>query len=69
MASPDDPEKKPPYVQLRKGRWYWEPPLRLRKSHNLETKALGADQANAWTYGRKLNKEHAGLDPAASTAG
>ncbi len=65
--APDD--QKPPYVQLRKGRWYWEPPLRLRRSHGLETVPLGADQGPAWAYARKLNKDRADLDPGAAVPG
>lgn len=61
MDSPDG--TKPLYTQLRKGRWYWEPPLRLRRSHGLEVRALGADQAAAWAHARKLNRDLAGLDP------
>jgi len=30
----------------------------LRKSHNLKTVALGADQANAWGYARTLNRDN-----------
>ena len=69
MASADAPDDKPRYTQLRSGRWYWEPPLRLRRSHQLEVRALGADVANAWAYARKLNKELAGLDPDAAAPG
>jgi len=69
LAFPDDPDQKPLYTQRRKGRWFWEPPLRLRRSHGLETKALGADQSAAWVYARKLNKELAGLDPGAAAPG
>lgn len=69
MASADTPDGKPLYVCLRKGRWFWEPPLRLRRSHDLRTRPLGADQANAWAYARKLNKELAGLDPDAPVPG
>jgi integrase len=61
LDSPDG--TKPRYTQLRKGRWYWEPPLRLRRSHGLVVQALGADQAAAWAYARKLNRDLAGLDP------
>lgn len=61
MDSPDG--KKPLYTQCRKGRWYWEPPLRLRRSHGLTVHGLGSDQSAAWTHARKLNKELAGLDP------
>jgi hypothetical protein len=46
-----------------KRRWYWDPPDRLRKSHNLKTISLGADQASAWAYARTLNRDHLGLGP------
>ena len=41
-------ERKPPYTQLRIGRWYWEPPLRARRRHGLKVQALGAERADAW---------------------
>jgi site-specific recombinase XerD len=66
---PADPNEKPVYTQLRKGRWYWEPPLRLRRANGLVVKPLGADQVTAWAYARKLNKELAGLDPDAPQPG
>lgn len=69
MASPADSDGKPLYTQLRKGRWYWEPPLRLRRSHGLEVTALGADQTAAWAYARKLNRALVGRDPAAPVPG
>lgn len=70
MVSPaDPPDTKPRYTQHRRGRWYWEPPLRLRRSHGLQVHALGADQVAAWAYARKLNKELAGLDPDAAAPG
>lgn len=57
--TPDDPTKRPPYTYLRRGRWFWEPPPRLRgPSH--KTCALGADQAIAWTMARGLNRQLAG---------
>jgi len=65
LASAD----KPQYTQLRKGRWYWEPPLRLRKANGLTVKALGSDQAGACAYARKLNAELDGLDPGAAVPG
>jgi integrase len=65
LASAD----KPKYTQLRKGRWYWEPPLRLRKANGLNVKALGSDQAEAWAYASKLNAELDGLDPGAAVPG
>ena len=67
--TPADPNEKPAYTQLRKGRWYWEPPLRLRRANRLSVKALGADQVSAWEYARRLNKELAGLDPDAPQPG
>jgi integrase len=69
LASPDSPDGKPLYTQQRKGRWYWEPPLRLRRSHGLEVKSLGADQAAAWAYARTLNRDLAGLKPGAGVPG
>jgi len=48
---------KPLYVQLRRGRWFWEPPRRIRLTHGLKVKALGADQAQAWNLARRLNAE------------
>lgn len=57
--TPDDPTKRPPYTYLRRGRWFWEPPPRLRgPSH--KTVALGADQAIAWQVARQLNQQLAG---------
>ncbi len=67
--TPADPNEKPAYTQLRKGRWYWEPPLRLRRSNGLSVKPLGADQFSAWEYARRLNKELAGLDQDAPQPG
>jgi hypothetical protein len=69
LASADPPDERPRYVQLRKARWYWEPPLRLRRSNGLQVKPLGSDQAAAWAYARKLNAELAGLDPGAAEPG
>jgi hypothetical protein len=66
---PADPTEKPRYTQLRKGRWYWEPPLRLRRANGLAVKALGADQPAAWAYAHRLNKDLAGLDPDAPEPG
>ena len=58
---PDDPTVRPPYTYLRRGRWFWEPPPRLRgPSH--KTVALGADQAAAWALARILNRDLAGDD-------
>jgi hypothetical protein len=45
-------------VKLVKGRWYWDPPDRLRRSHGIRTVSLGADQGTAWAAARKLNREH-----------
>ena len=50
-------EKKPMYVQLRSGRWYWEPPLKLRQRHGLKTTALGGNVREAWAYARILNQD------------
>ena len=61
--------ERPPYTQSRKGRWYWEPPLRLRRANGLTVKALGAEQAAAWAYARRLNRDLAGLDPGAAEPG
>lgn len=61
--APDQPEK-PQHVVLVKGRWYWNPPKRLRKAIDIKTHALGADTATAWRLGDTLNKHH--LPPDAS---
>lgn len=53
--------QKPAYVYLRKGRWYWEPPPRLR-GPRFRTVALGADQAAAWDLAHRLNHDLAGGD-------
>ncbi|WP_073139212.1 tyrosine-type recombinase/integrase [Muricoccus roseus] len=60
MASSDD-NQRPQHVKQVKGRWYWDPPDRLRKSHGLKTVALGGDTPNAWAAARSLNKEHLAL--------
>ena len=65
----DEPPDRPPHVKLVRGRWYWDPPDRLRKSHNLKTQALGADQAAAWAYARTLNRDHLQLGPDAAVVG
>lgn len=57
--TPNDPAKRPPYTYLRRGRWFWEPPPRLRGPGH-KTVALGADQATAWTVARQLNQQLAG---------
>jgi site-specific recombinase XerD len=57
------PGDRPLHVKLVRRRWYWDPPDKLRKSHNLKTVALGADQAAAWAYARTLNRDHLGLGP------
>lgn len=62
--TPDDPNQRPPYTYLRKGRWFWEPPPRLRGPTH-KTVALGADQATAWTVARGLNRQLAGDGKAA----
>ncbi len=63
----DDPNARPPYTYLRKGRWFWEPPPRLRgPSH--KTVALGADQATAWALARNLNRDLTG-DPGKGSPG
>ncbi len=67
--APTDPDGKPPYTQLRKGRWYWEPPLRLRRANGLAVRALGSDQVAAWAYARRLNAEVTRLDPDAPPPG
>jgi site-specific recombinase XerD len=41
----------------------------LRKSHNLKTQALGADQAAAWAFARTLNRDHLRLGPDAAVVG
>jgi len=65
---PSDPER-PLHVKLVKGRWYWDPPDRLRASHNLKTHALGADQASAWALARTLNRDHLRLSADAPAVG
>lgn len=64
-----DQPKRPQHVKLVKGRWYWDPPDRLRKSHGLKTVALGGDQGSAWRYADKLNGEHLQLGPGAPRIG
>ena len=59
MASASD--TRPLHVKLVKGRWYWDPPDRLRASHNLRTIALGGDQTAAWGYAHTLNRDHLSL--------
>ncbi len=54
---------------LRKGRWYWEPPARLRASHGLKVASLGPDAPIAWAMARQLNQQFAGLPSAAKTPG
>ncbi len=60
---------RPPHAKLVKGHWYWDPPDRLRKSHNLKTKAAGTDQAAAWAYIRTLNRDHLGMGPGQPVVG
>jgi Phage integrase family len=60
---------RPLHVKQVKGRWYWDPPDRLRRALNLKTVALGADQGNAWAYAAKLNAEHLQLGPTAARVG
>ena len=62
--TPDDPTQRPPYTYLRKGRWFWEPPPRLRGPTH-KTVALGPDQDTAWTVARGLNRQLAGEGKAA----
>ena len=64
-----EPATRPLHVKLVKGRWYWDPPDRLRKSHGLKTIALGADQAAAWGYAAILNRENLQLGPGAPVVG
>lgn len=66
LASGDE---RPLHVKLVRGRWYWDPPDRLRKSHNLKTVALGADQSNAWAYARTLNRENLSIGKDQSPVG
>ncbi len=68
MRSSDD-DVRPSHCKLVKNRWYWDPPDRLRKSHALKTVALGADQAAAWAYARRLNRDHLGLGPGQPVVG
>jgi site-specific recombinase XerD len=61
---PSDPDDlRPLHVKLVKGRWYWDPPDKLRASHKLKTHALGADQSAAWARARMLNRDHLTLTP------
>ncbi len=62
-------DDKPLYVQLRRGRWFWEPPRRIRLSHKLKARALGADQAQAWSLARRLNAELDGMPAGAHMPG
>ncbi len=59
----DEDDQRPLHVKLVKGRWFWDPPDRLRRSHKLRTQALGADQSAAWAYARLLNKQHLEITP------
>lgn len=52
---------RPPHAKLVKGRWFWDPPDRLRRSLGLKTIALGADTATAWARAAELNKHHLAL--------
>lgn len=63
------PSDRPLHVKLVRRRWYWDPPDKLRKSHNLKTVALGADQESAWAYARTLNRDHLSLGPDDATVG
>jgi hypothetical protein len=65
----ESPPDKPPHTKLVKGRWYWDPPDRLRKSHALRTVSLGANTPSAWALARKLNAEHLHLGPGAPVPG
>lgn len=65
-GSDDPPAGRPRYVQLRKGRWFWEPPARLRRAFGLNNRALGADQAKAFEMAREFNRR---LDAAPTSAG
>jgi site-specific recombinase XerD len=69
VPSPPDKPERPLHVKLVRGRWYWDPPDRLRKSHNLKTKALGADRSAAWAFARTLNRDHLQLGPDAPVVG
>jgi site-specific recombinase XerD len=66
---PLDQEKRPLHVKLVKGRWYWDPPDKLRASHKLKTQALGADQAAAWAMAHMLNRDNLRLAPDAPAVG
>lgn len=57
------------HIKLVKGRWYWDPPDRLRKSHGLVTKPLGGNQLEAWAYVERLNVKHLQLSPGAPRVG
>ena len=66
-SGPDD--ERPMHVKLVRGRWFWDPPDRIRASHGIKTKPLGADQTKAWAYARMLNRDHLGLGPDVPTVG
>jgi len=68
-SEPDAAPDRPQHVKCVKGRWYWDPPDRLRRSHGLKTKPLGADQAAAWSLARTLNRDHLALGPGAPAIG
>ena len=51
-------EKQPLHVKLVDGRWYRDPPDRLRKGHGLKTQPLGPNKEEALAYARILNRDH-----------
>lgn len=69
LASDDTSGGRPRFVTLRKGRWYWEPSPRLRKSRNLKTVPLGGDQAAAFAVAERLNRDVDELDVAGVAPG
>jgi integrase len=62
-------DEKPPNVQLRKGRWFWEPPAKQKCLKGVKARPLGADQVLAWSHARRLNAELEGMPIGAHMAG
>ena len=50
-------DSKPANTFCRKGRWYWEPPAKLKRDLSLKSHPLGEEQSAAWAAARKLNEE------------
>ena len=62
-------QDKPANTHCRKGRWYWEPPAKLKAAINVKSRPLGAEQSTAWALARKLNQELQALTEGAQPAG